>query len=629
MNAGRDGGSVARNVDTSPERARAAAPRSGRRLTAFSLLVYLFLYAPILVLAVFSFNRGRLTASWEGFTLAWYVKLLDDPQVLGALRNSLLVALAATVLSTLVGTAAALGLRRRAGRGRSLLEGLLTLPIVVPEIVLASSLLLLFATLGLRLGFASVILAHVSFSLSYAVVVVRARLAGFDAGLEEAAMDLGAGPWRTFVHVTLPLIAPGILAASLLVFALSIDDYVVTSFVAGVGTTTLPVQIYSMVKSGITPEINAVSTLLLGATSLLLLGAWQLERGRGVRAAALPAGVGLALLAFPFVTGHRPPAGGRELNLYIWSNYIAPETLRRFEQRHGVRVNVDLYDTNEALLAKIQAGNARYDVICPSNYIVEILLAQDRLRPLDHSALPHMANLDPRFLDRAFDPGNRHSVPYFWGTCGIGYRKSRVGSVDSWAAMWDPRFAGRVLMVDDPRETLGAALLRQGVSLNTHDLGALARAQRLLIDQKPLVRTYDSANYHDVLASGDVWLAQGWNGQFAKAMEQNPDIAYVIPREGASLFIDSLAIPREAPHAELAHAFIDFTLEADVAAEICRTMGYSSPNQAARAFLPERLQRNPAVFPTQESLARLELIEDLGETTQVYDRLWTEVKSSR
>jgi spermidine/putrescine transport system permease protein len=615
------------NVDASPPNARTGAPRGGRPLAAFSLLVYLFLYAPILVLAVFSFNRGRLTASWEGLTLDWYLKLLDNPQVLGALRNSLVVALSATALSTLLGTAAALGLRRRGARG--LIEGLLTLPIVVPEIVAASSLLLLFATLGLRLGFASVILAHVSFSLSYAALVVRARLAGFDAGLEEAAMDLGAGPWRTFTHVTLPLIAPGILAAALLVFALSIDDYVVTSFVAGVGTTTLPVQIYSMVRSGITPEINAVSTLLLAATSLLLLGAWRLERGRGLRAAALPAGAGLALLAFPFLTGHRPPAGGRELNLYIWSNYIAPETLRRFEQRHGVRVNVDLYDTNEALLAKIQAGNAPYDVICPSNYIVEILLAEGRLRPLDHSALSHASNLDPRFLDRAFDPGNRHSVPYFWGTCGIGYLRSRVGEVDSWAALWDARFAGRVLMLDDPRETLGAALLRLGASLNTRHRGLLSRAQRLLIDQKPLVRTYDSANYHDVLASGDVWLAQGWNGQFAKAMEQNPDIAYVLPREGASLFIDSLAIPRAAPHPDLAHAFIDFTLAAEVAAEICRSMGYSSPNRAAMPLLPERVRRNPAVFPPQDAWARLELIEDLGETTQVYDRLWTEVKSSR
>src|SRR5262245_57878069 len=308
------------------------ARRRGGLLGLFSAAIYLFLYAPILVLVVFSFNKGRLTAAWEGVTLAWYAQLLDDPLILSSLRNSLIVAFAATVICTLLGTACALAFHRYRFRQQALLDAFITLPIVVPEIVLASSLVLLFAAIGLRLGFLTVILAHVGFSVSYAVVVVRARLAGFDRSLEEAAMDLGAGPWRSFWLVTLPLIAPGVLAAALLVFALSIDDYVITSFVAGVGSTTLPIQIYSMVKSGITPEINAVSTLLLAATSLLLLASYLLERRRG-RAAALPVALGLALLGAPFLLG-RPAGGSGEgvLNLYIWSNYIGPETLKKFEQ---------------------------------------------------------------------------------------------------------------------------------------------------------------------------------------------------------------------------------------------------------------------------------------------------------
>jgi spermidine/putrescine transport system permease protein len=581
-------------------------------------------------LAAFSFNSGRLTASWQGFTLDWYLRLLHDPQIMAALRNSLLVALAATLLSTVLGTAAALALRQQhASRGRTGIELLLLLPMVVPEIVLASSLLLLFATLGLRLGLLSIVAAHVAFSLSYAVVVVRARLASLDSGLEQAAMDLGAGPWRTFFFITLPLATPGIVAAALMVFSLSLDDYVVTSFVAGIGSTTLPVHIYSMVKSGVTPQINALSTLLLLATGLLLLAAFRIERSGLRLGALLPAGCGVALLALPFLIGARHHAGERVLNLYIWSNYIAPETLRRFETRTGIKVNLDVYDTNEALLAKLEAGNAAYDVICPSNYVVEILLAQGRLRPLEPQRLPHLANLDARFLDRPFDRGNRYSVPYVWGTCGIGYRKSRVGSVDSWSVLWEPRFRGRILMLDDPRETLGAALKWRGASLNTRDERLLALAQRLLLSQKPLVKTYDSANYHDVLASGDVWLAQGWNGQFAKAMEQDEDLAYALPREGASYFIDSLAIPAQAPHPDAARAFIDFTLEAAVAAEICRTMGYSTPNRAAVPLLPDRVRANPATFPRQDQLERLELIEDLGAATVVYERLWTEVKSSR
>jgi spermidine/putrescine-binding protein len=338
-------------------------------------------------------------------------------------------------------------------------------------------------------------------------------------------------------------------------------------------------------------------------------------------------GLGLSLLVAPFLLGGKAASGERVLNLYIWSGYIAPETIRKFESRMGVRVNLDLYDSNEAMLAKVQAGNAAYDVLCPSNYPIQALLKQNLLRPLDHSALPHLANLDPRFLDQAFDPANRYSVPYFWGTAGIGFNRRRVGDVDSWAVLWDPRYRGRILMLDDARETFGAALKRMGVSLNATDPVLLGRAQELLLRQKPLVRSYNSSNYEDILLSGDVWLAQGWNGQFALAMEQGPDLDYMVPKEGSSLFLDSLVIPALAPHPELAHAFIDFTLEAEIAAEICQTMRYSTPNRAALALLPERLRRNPAIFPPPEVLSRVELIEDIGEATLLYDRLWTEVKT--
>jgi spermidine/putrescine transport system permease protein len=605
-------------------------PRRAPALRLLTLLVYVFLYAPILVLVAFSFNESRLTAEWKGFTLEWYGRLLASPPIRLSLRNSLLVAGVTTVAATAIGTAAALALARGRLRRSGSLMALIALPIVVPEIVLASSLLLFFAALGLRLGFATVILAHVAFCVSYVVVVVRARLSGLDPSLEEAAADLGAGPWRTFFKVTLPGLAPGILSAALLVFALSIDDYVVTSFVAGVGSTTLPIQIYSMVRSGITPEINAVSTLLLVATALLLLAAHQLERGGRARVAAAPAALGLALLAAPFLAGGGAAApADRVLNVYIWSNYIAPETVRRFEQRHGVRVNVDLYDTNEALLAKIQAGNAAYDVICPSNYSIQILRAQDLLLPLDHSALPHRVNLEPALLDKAYDPGNRYSMPYLWGTCGIGYDQRRTGPVDSWDALWDARFKGRILMLDDARETIGAALKRRSRSLNATDEGWLRDAQRQLIDQKPLVRVYDSGSFDAALLSGDVWLAQGWSGQLAKVRAENPDLEYVVPKEGSSLFVDSLAIPRSAPHPELAHAFLDFVMEAEVAAEICRTMQYSTPNRAAVALLPPEITGNPAIFPPPDVLSRVELIEDIGEATVLYDRLWTEVKAER
>ena len=602
-------------------------PSGGALVT---LAVYAFLYAPLVVLVLFSFNQARLGARWEGFTLEWYAVALRDQRVLAALRNSVVIALATTVLATAAGTAAALAFHRLPVRAQGAWDALVVVPLVLPEIVLAASLVLLFAAMGMRLGFLTVVLAHVAFSLSYAVVVVRARLAGFDRSLEEAAMDLGASPWRTLRHVTLPLIAPGILAAALLVFSVSIDDYVVTSFVAGVGATTLPLHIYSMVRSGLSPEINAISTVLLTATVLLLFAAWRLEQGRRPRQVAVPVGLGLSLLGAPFLLAPGSVTGAdRQLNVYIWSNYIAPETVRRFEERHHVRVNVDVYDSNEALIAKMQSGNVDYDVVCPSTYTVQSLIAQDLLHELDFSALPHLANVDPRFLDRPHDPHNRYSIPYFWGTTGIAYRESKVGTVDSWGALWDERYRGRILMLDDARETFGAALKWKGLSVNTTDPGPLAVAQRSLIAQRPLVRAYNSSNFEDVLLSGDVWLAQGWNGQFARAIAQDADIRYVIPKEGSALFLDSLAIPRGAPHPELAHAFLDYVMEADVAAEICRTMQYSSPNRAARALLPPAVRDNPAIFPSAEVVARTEIIEDIGAATVLYDRLWTEVKTSR
>ena len=602
---------------------------SGIVLGGLSIGTYLFLYAPIFVLVALSFNQSRLSASWGGFSFAWYAKAATNPAILSSLRNSLIVAFATMVIATLAATAAALAFHRHRFRRQGLLEGLITIPTVAPEIVLAASMLLLFAAAGLRLGFLSIILSHVAFTISYAFVVVRARIAGFDTSLEEAAMDLGAGPLQTFFKVTLPAILPAVMAAALLVFALSIDDYVVTSFVAGVGATTLPLQIYSMVKSGVSPEINAVSTLLLVATALLLLAAFLLELGRSARAAALPALVGLAVLGAPFVATPRGSSEpSRVLNLFIWSNYIAPETVAKFEARHGVKVNIDLYDSNEALLAKLQAGNAGYDVVCPSDYSVQVLLAQNLLRSLDRSALPNLRHIDPSFLDRSYDPGNAHSVPYFWGTTGIAYDRRKVTTpVDSWAALWNPRFKGRILMLDDAREAFGAALKLHGHSLNTTDARLLEAARDELVRQKPLVRAYNSSNFEDVLLSGDVWLAQGWNGQFAKAMEQNPDIVYVIPKEGATLFIDNLAIPKDAPNPRLAHAFLDFTLEPEIAAEICRSMRYSSPNREAWPLLPPQIRNHSAIFPPRDVLRRLELIRDLGDATVVYDRLWTEVKS--
>ena len=246
-------------------------------LAGYSALVYLFLYVPIIVLIVFSFNKARQTAVWQGFTLDWYRTLAGDDRVLGAVKNSLQVAGITTVVSTVIGTLAALAIGRHRFRGKTATQALVYLPIVIPEIVLGAALVTFFGVTQCRLGLWTVVMAHIAFSISYVIVVVRARLAGFDRALEEAAMDLGANALQTFFRVTLPLLLPGIVSSALLVFTISIDDYVITSFVAGPGATTLPLQIYSMVRTGITPEINAVSALLLVFTVILIILAQRLQ----------------------------------------------------------------------------------------------------------------------------------------------------------------------------------------------------------------------------------------------------------------------------------------------------------------------------------------------------------------
>ena len=259
---------------------------AGRRLlAAHTALVYAFLYAPIAILVAFSFNASRQTAFWAGFTLDWYRRLLGNAELFHAVRNSLVVAGAATAIAVLLGTPAALALAQatqstqstRSFRGRRATQALLYLPVIIPEVVLGAALVTFFGAVGLRLSIATVVIAHVVFSVSYVAIVVRARLAGLDPALAEAARDLGAGPFETFRRVTLPLAAPGILAAALLVFTLSIDDYVVTSFVAGPGATKQPLHIFSsMLKVGVTPEVNAISSLLLAGTIALIVAAHRL-----------------------------------------------------------------------------------------------------------------------------------------------------------------------------------------------------------------------------------------------------------------------------------------------------------------------------------------------------------------
>ena len=551
-----------------------------------------------------------------------------DAELIAALRISLIVGFTSTVLATIIGTGAAVALARHRIKLQRFSEGLVFLPVIIPEIVIGFATAGLFGALGIAFGLSTIISAHVAFSISYVVFVVRAKLMNLDPSLEEAAVDLGATQWQSFRRVTLPLIFPAVVSAALLAFTLSLDDYVITSFVAGPGSATLPLKIYSMVKTGVTPEINAISTVLLAVTILLVLVSDRLASGKRSRGTMGAAACGLALLVVFAIGGHGSKAKGGELNVFIWSNYLPDSVTAEFVRRNEARINIELYDSNEALLAKLQSGGASYDIIVPSDYMVAVLREQGLLQELNRDLLTNFSNLDSQFVGLPFDSSNQYSVPYMWGTTGIAYRKDKVtGVIDSWAALWDSHYKDRIAMLDDVRETFGAALKLLGKSENSISSGEIQAAAALLAEQKPLVKAYDSGGFDQMLLSGDAWIAQAYSGQIAKAIAENPSIGYVIPKEGCTIFVDNLCIPRDAPHKELAHEFMNFVLEAKIAAEIANGTGYSSVNLSARPLIRPELLSNEAGYPPRDAIERCEFIRELGPAINLYDRLWTEIKS--
>ena len=609
----------------------AGARRSGLGLSITTTAVYLFLYAPIFVLMVYSFNRSRLSAHWMGFTGEWYAVLWRDEQIFRSLENSLVVAVIVTMACVVFGTMSALIFARPHRRAKALLDGVVYLPLVIPEIVIAVATVIFFSLVMLKLSLWTIVIAHITFCISYVIIVVGARLAGMDSSLQEAALDLGANEWTTFFRVTLPIAAPAILSAALLVFTTSFDDYLITSFVAGVRSTTLPLEIYSRLKRGITPEINAISTIILISTIPLVLVAQRLERGSMKLRAALASAGAIFLLMVTPVVARTWQAGGQlpQLNIYTWSSYISPRVIHGFEREYHCKVNYDLYDSNEALLTKLQAGNVDYDLVVPSDYMVEILVRQGLLAKLEKEHMPNAwTNTDPRFLALPFDPQNEYSVPYAWGTTGLAYRADLVKeNIDSWNTLFDPRFAGHILLLDDTREVFGMALKKLGYSLNSTDPDQIRQARDLLLQQKPMVKGYNSSNFEQDLAAGDAWIAQAFNGNMTFVMRDEPRIRYVIPKEGATISVDCACIPRHAPHPRLAEDFINYFHRPEVAALFVNDCGFNTPNRYDRQEVDPWLLSNSAVFPDPVSLVHCEFMRDLGPTIALYDQYWTEIKA--
>jgi spermidine/putrescine transport system substrate-binding protein len=327
--------------------------------------------------------------------------------------------------------------------------------------------------------------------------------------------------------------------------------------------------------------------------------------------------------------GDPPSPAPQTLYYFTWSDYVDPETMAEFERREGVKLVVDTFGSNEELLAKLQSGAGGYDVAVPSDYMVSILAHQGLLARLDPARIPNSRLLEERFRRLAFDPENRHSIPYLWGAVGIGYDSAAIPTPpESWAVLWDPQFKGRISMLNDQREVLGAALRSLGHSLNTKDPAIVEQAKRRLLAQKPLVKTYTSENYDQLLASGEVVLAHGWGGAVARAMMERPSIRFVVPKEGGTIWSDCLVVLQGSRNKELAMRFINYLLEAPVAARTTDRILFASAVRGARDLVKQEVRDNPAVYTPEDVFARLEWMTDLGRAIRLYDRAWTELKMS-
>jgi spermidine/putrescine transport system substrate-binding protein len=347
----------------------------------------------------------------------------------------------------------------------------------------------------------------------------------------------------------------------------------------------------------------------------------------GLLAACRPVGDGLA----PSERAARDAAAALEplgpiehrLSIYNWSDYVAPDTIPNFEREFGVRVTYDVYESNEELLAKLLAGARGYDLVFPSSYALAVLVATGLAAPVHRAYLTNWGNVAPLFLNPDFDPGNAHSVPWQWGITGLAYRADKVAAPDSWSVLQNPRYAGKMTQLDDGRDVIGSWLRFRGHSLNSRDVVELEAAKIDAISAKRNLKAYLSAPVKGQLISGDVWIAQLWNGDATQARVEQPAIAYTIPREGSTIWADSVVMPRSAPHPRAAHEFMNYILRPEVGAAISDFTGYGTPNQQALARM-----EHPVPYPTPDQLRRLEYQIDLGRETAEWDQLWTEIKSA-
>ena len=615
-------------------------------------LIFILLYAPIVTLIVLSFNQSKTRAKWGGFTLKWYKELLKNEQIMSAFYTTLIIAFVSAAIATVIGTAAAIAIQGMKQKWKTMYMGLTNIPMMNAEIVMGVSLMLLFIAFHMTLGFGTILIAHITFNIPYVILSVLPKLKQTNRYTYEAALDLGASPVKAFFKVVFPDIVPGVLSGFMLAFTMSLDDFVITHFTKGPGIDTLSTKIYTEVRKGIKPEIYALSTIMFVTVLVLLLlinyspkeEEETVVRKKKVRKPSrvkkiliqrvVPVAICIVFIGGGFYYAKENDVmNGEKLVVYNWGEYIDPEVLTMFEEETGIDIVYEEFETNEILYPKISSGAIAYDVICPSDYMIQRMIENDLLSEINFDNIPNLKNIGKQYLEqsRQFDPENKYSVPYCWGTVGILYNKMMVDEpVDSWSILWDPKYKDNILMQDSVRDAFGVTLKYLGYSLNSIDLDELTEAKNLLIEQKPLVQAYVIDQVRDKMIGNEAALGVIYSGEAIYTQKENPNLEYVIPKEGSNIWIDSWVIPKNAEHKENAEKFNNFLCRPDIALMNFEYITYSTPNEAARELIEDESIRNSEIaFPDLSKYDNLETFQYLGtEADQVYGDLWNKVKSS-
>ena len=629
---------------------------------ALTYLMFAFLYIPMVVLIVASFNTGKDISNFEGFTLQRYVELFQDEHLLNLLRNSLVISIVSTAVSTVFGTVAAVGIHNLKPKMRKVVMSLTNIPMTNPDIVTGVSLSLLFVFVGTKmlgqrdaLTFWTLLIAHITFSLPYVILNVMPKLQQMDNSLTDAAMDLGCTPLQAFFKVTLHEIMPGIVSGAIMSFTMSLDDFVISYFVTGLDFVTLPVEIYSYTKKPIQPKIYAMFTLLfllifvlMVTMNLLQIRADRTKHVRrshsdskAMRAFKRVGALALAIclvLVSGYLIFFAQPKEQITLNIYNWGQYIADgsddsmEIIKEFENRYpNIKVNYSTYDSNEIMYSKLSNGGITVDLIIPSDYMIARLISEDMLLPLDFDNIPNYQYVDENFKNTAYDPENLYSVPYTWGTVGILYNTQYVDEADvtGWELLWNEKYTGKILTFGNSRDAFGVAQYLLGYDVNTLNKDELRHCADLLKQQKPVLQQYVMDEIFAIMQNEEAWIAPYYAGDCLTMMGENENLAFYLPEnQGFNLFIDAMCIPTCAKEKEAAELFINFLCEPEIAGANMDWICYSTPISAAKEYMDPDTVSDPVSYPADEILSHGSSYAYLPEEISRYvESLFMEVRN--